>query len=111
MNCIEYTGTIASVSASTNGEVLIDKNSVSRFIEREHYFETTIVNSEWDKDSWIRVRFPKKDTNWIEYFKTYKPVDIYMLGVEGELKTQVGIGTGIVYTYIEVKRVTFIVQK
>ena len=112
MNCIKYSGIVARVTAYTNAEVKIDKEDTTRFIEREHYFEFFLVNSEWNKDSWIQVRFPKeKDTNWIEYFKAYPPEDITMLGVEGELKTEVGIGSGIVRNYIEVKKVFHIVRK
>ena len=112
MNCIKYSGIVARVTAYTNAEVKIDENDVTRFIEREHYFEFTLVNSEWNKNSWIKVRFSKeKETNWIEYFKTYKPEDITMLGVEGELKTEVGFGSGFVYTYIEVEKVLHIVRK
>ena len=112
MNCIKYSGIVARVTAYTNAEVKIDKNDVTRFIEREHYFEFTLVNSEWNKNSWIKVRFPKeKETNWIEYFKAYPPEDITMLGVEGELKTEVGFGSGAVRNYIEVKKVLHIVRK
>ena len=112
MNYVKFSGEVARVSAYTNAEVEIDKDDITRFIEREHYFEFTLVNREWNETNWIKVRFPKeKETNWIEYFKAYPPEDITMLGIEGELKTEVGFGSGVVRTYIEVKSVFHLARK
>ena len=109
MNYVKFSGEVARVSAYTNAEVEINKDDITRFIEREHYFEFTLVNREWNETNWIKARFPKKQ--WNEFFKTHKPEDIKLLGVEGAIKTAISRGSGYVSNYIEVNKITVCLTK
>ena len=104
MNYVQFSGKVASVNAYTDGShaVLDGKHSCSWTVT-DDYYRCTLVNINQDEDNWISVRFPKKIFN--EFFESHKPETITFMGVCGVLKTRIGIGSGYVDNFIEVKRI------
>ena len=110
MNYVQFTGKVASVNAYTDESYkVIDDEHNCTWTVTEDYYSVTLVNEEWNETNWIKARFPKKQ--WNEFFKTHKPEDIKLLGVEGAIKTAIGRGSGYVSNYIEVNKITVCLTK
>lgn len=110
MNYVQFTGRVASVNAYTDESYKVLEDSCARWTFTDDYWSTILVNSDsGDKDNWIKVRFPKKLAN--DFFERHKPEDIKFMGVEGELKTKIGLGSGYVSNYIEVSKITLCLTK
>ena len=109
MNYVQFTGKVASVNAYTDESYkVIDEHSCAWTVT-EDYYSVTLVNEEWNETNWIKARFLKKQ--WNEFFKTHKPEDIKLMGVEGAIKTAISRGSGYVSNYIEVNKITVCLTK
>lgn len=109
MNYVQFTGKVASVTAYTDESYKVIEEHSCAWTVTEDYYSVTLVNEEWNETNWIKARFPKKQ--WNEFFKTHKPEDIKLLGVEGAIKTAISRGSGYVSNYIEVNRITLCLTK
>ena len=94
MNVVKLLGHFCTVSASTNGEVSVREDYKWR--EGDGFYYATFLACD---GAWIEVRVAD---SYFEHFMSHFVEGHEVVQLEGHLRTDVSLGTGVVHNYIAI---------